>query len=823
MPSIWQDLRYSARGLRANPGLTAAIVLTLGLGIGANAAMFGIVDRLLFRPPTFMRDPDHVHRVYLARVFREKENAATSMQFKRYLDLRQMTRTVSQSAAFFTPRLAVGVGEDAREMIVATVSASFFEFFDIKPAYGRFFTTSEDSVPEGAPVAVLGYTHWQVRYGGRRDVLGTQLPIGTKTYTIVGVAPEGFTGMTTGTIPVAFIPITAFASGQKIGAPSDFYAKYSWSWMEMIVRRKPGVSEAALTADLTAAFRRSYQLQRESNPQTTPAEIAKPRAIAASVLRERGPNQSESSKVAAWVSGVAAIVLVIACANVANLLLARALRRRREIALRLALGASRARLVSQLLTESLLLAVLGGGVGLLVAQWGGGILRSLFLPRSDSSFNVADSRTLLFTTVAIISAALLTGLAPALQSGRDDLTTSLKAGQREGTYTRSRLRAALLVLQGALSVLLLVGAGLFVRSLQNVRSMRVGYDVDNVLYVSPTLRGVTLSDTAEVLLKQQLLAEAKAMPGVVNAARQVTVPFNWTSITSLFVPGIDSVSRLGDFYLQSVSPEYFETFGTRILRGRGISGDDRRGAARAIVVSESMAKKLWPERDALGQCIRVSSDTLPCTYVVGIAENIRLQRLRGEPEMQYYLSIDQYYSRQGGLYVRTRGDASALREPLRRRLQRAMPGAAYVTVTPMADLLAPELRSWRVGATMFTAFGALALVLAAIGLYSVIAYSVTQRTHELGVRVALGAQMADVLRLVVSEGVRLGAVGIALGGVLALWGVRWLAPLLFDVPARDPWVFATVAALLLLVATIASLVPAWRASRVDPSVALRVE
>ena len=823
MQSFWQDLRYAARGLRAKPGFTSAVVLTLGLGIGANAAMFGIVDRLLFRAPPFLREPGSVHRVYLARFARDQENIGTSMQYKRYLDLRATASNATQSAAFFWPRMAVGTGEDAREMVVGAVSASFFDFFDIRPAHGRFFTASEDSVPAGTPVAVLGYAHWQVRYGGRRDVLGAQIAIGAKTYTVIGVAPDGFTGLSAGVNPVVYVPITAFASGQNVGEPSDFYTTYSWSWMEMIVRRKPGVRVDALSADLTTAFLRSYARQREINPKTTPAEIAKPRAIAASVLRERGPRQGADSKVAAWVSGVAAIVLVIACANVANLLLARALRRRREIALRVALGASRSRLLAQLFTESLLLAVLGGALGLVVAQWGGAVLRALFLPRSDATFAVADGRTLLFTAAAIVVTALLTGLAPALQAGRDDLATMVKAGQREGTYTRSRLRVALLVLQGALSVVLLVGAGLFVRSLYNVRTMRIGFDADDVLYVSPTLRGVTLSDTAEALLKQQLLAEAKAVPGVVRAARQITVPFYWTSSTSLFVAGIDSVQRLGDFYLQAVSPEYFQTFGTRILRGRGISADDSKGAPRAAVVSESMARKLWPGRDALGQCFRVGSDTLPCTYVVGIAENIRLRALRGEPEMQYYLSIEQRTPNQGGLYVRTRGDPTLLRETLRQRLQKLMPGAAYVTVTPMREILAPELRSWQIGATMFTAFGALALVLAAVGLYSVIAYSVTQRTHELGVRVALGAQLADVLRLVVGEGVRLGAMGILLGAGLALWGARWLAPLLFDVPARDPWVFAIVGAVLLAVAVVASVFPALRASKVDPSVALRVE
>jgi predicted permease len=591
--------------------------------------------------------------------------------------------------------------------------------------------------------------------------------------------------------------------------------------MSMLVQRKPGVSIAAADADLTQAFRKSYEAQRAEQSRITPPEIARPRATAASILQARGPNASSVAKVATWLGGVSVIVLLIACANVANLLLARALRRRREIALRLALGVSRGRLLSQLLTESLLLAVLGGVAGIVIAHWGGAALRAGLLEQSEAAGGFRDPRTLLFTAAAAVVVGVLTGLAPVFQARRVSLTDDLRAGAREGTYQRSHARTGLLVLQGALSVVLLVGAGLFVRSLRNVQNVDLGYDVEPVMLVNLNMRGVTLDSAENVTLRDRLVETAKAIPGVENASRQTAIPFWSTWSQSLFVEGIDTVSRLGQFNLNAVSPEYFETMGTRILRGRGISAQDVAGAPGAVVVSENMGKVLWPGKDPIGQCIRISADTVPCSYVVGIAENIKEQSLSADSGYYYYLSAMQRGPHQGGLFVRVRRDGEKMKEAVRRRLQQEMPGASYVTITPFTEVIGGQTRSWRLGATMFAAFGALALVLAAIGLYGVIAYNVAQRTHELGVRVALGAQARDLIRLVVTDGLRVALVGIVIGAAVALWAGKWVASLLFSVSPRDPAVFVFVALSLIAVAVVASWIPALRASRVDPNVALR--
>lgn len=826
LDAIWQDIRYAARGMRQTPGFALAVVLTLGLGIGANAAMFGVTDRLLFRPPAFMQEPDRVHRVYLVRTFDGKENFGSYFQYTRFKDLQRWTTSFDVAAAQSTTETAVGVGEDAREMQIGAVSASFFNLFDIRPERGRFFTAAEDTTPTGAAVVVLSYPFWQSRYGGRDDALGQQLKISKVDYTIIGVTPPDFAGTNTERIPVAWVPITTYASNEFNWNPKDpdnWYQKYNISWMQMFVRRKPGITNEQATADLTNAFRRSYEAQRQMSPQTTLAEIAKPRAIAGSVLAARGPQPSEVSKMARWVSGVALIVMLIAAANVANLLLARALRRRREVAVRLALGVSRGRLVAQLLTESLLLALMGGLAGLVIAQWGGAILRSQFLPTGER-LSIVDSRTLLFAGAAILFVGLVTGLAPALQSGRGDLATSLKAGAREGTYHRSRTRVALLVIQGALSVVLLVGAGLFVRSLDNVRSLRMGYDIDPILWVGVEERGEKLTDEEKSALRDRLADAARELPSVANASRAVTVPFYMQWDESIFVQGIDTarLNAMGSMLIQGAAPQYLETVGTRLLRGRFIQATDTKDSPKVMVVSESMSRALWPGQDALGQCVRIGADTNPCTEVVGIAEDIRANDdFAKDKKFFYYRPITQTAASSGGLFVRTRGSAAAEAESVRRALQKLMPGSSYVTAQPMAQIFAPNIRSWRLGATMFVAFGSLALVLAAIGLYSVIAYNVVQRTHELGVRVAFGAQVKDVMRLVLGEGLRLTLVGIALGGAVALFAGKWIAPLLFNVKPTDPLVLGGVVGVLLLTATLASLIPALRAARVDPNVALR--
>jgi predicted permease len=821
--SVAQDLRYALRGLRRSPGFTVAVVTTLGLGIGANAAMFSIVDRLMFRPPPMLRDPASAHRVYLGTTRRGKEHLDNGLAYARYVDLAKWTTSFSRFAQITEQALAVGGGADTREMQIGAVSASFFDFFDAPPATGRYFTVADDAVPNGTPVAVLAYSYWQVQFGGRRDAVGSTIRIGPLAYTIIGVAPAGFVGLWPDQPPVAYIPITSYAGARGFQIRGQWWDNYGLVWSSTIAQRKPGVSVATANADLSQAYVRSYGAQIAVDKRATPLELAKPRALVASILSERGPNESNLAKLAAWISGVALIVLLIACANVANLLLARALNRRREIAVRLALGVSRRRLLSQLLTESVLLALLGGIAGVVIAQAGGAVLRSAFLPKSVVASVAMDPRTLLFAAGVALAVGLLTGLAPGLQVRHVDLTSSLKSGAREGAHHRSPMRLGLLIMQGALSVILLVGAGLFVRSLSNVRALRLGYDVDPVMLVSLNMRGVTLDSGQRTLLLDRMLATARTQPDVENASRETSVPFWSLSILNLFVEGIDSVRALGAFTMNAVSPEYFATVGTRILRGRGLSAEDRGGTPGAMVVGASMAKRLWPNAEAIGQCVKVGSDSHPCTYVVGVAEDIRAYQLQGDPGYDYYLAIAQFGADDGGIVIRTRGNSAGLAEGIRRRLQREMPGASYVIVLPFREIMGEQTRSWQLGARMFVTFGLLSLVLAAVGLFSVIAYNVAQRTHEFGVRVALGAQARDVARLMIGQGLRVSGVGLAIGVVVALWAGRFIKPLLFEESPRDPAVFAVVAASLLVVALLASLVPALRATRVDPASALRAD
>jgi predicted permease len=815
---VLQDLRYALRGLRGRPGFTAAVVVTLGLGIGANAAIFGIIDRVMLRPPAYLREPNAVSRLYLTSTFRGEEIMSRNAEYKTYLDIKGASTTWSQIAAFQNREMAVGFGSETSEMIVAVASAAYFDFFDAHPVLGRFYTAREDSLPSGEPVAVLSYAYWQSRFGGRADVLGAKIKLDRAVYTVIGVAPEGFAGIPDNRPPVAFVPITAYASSIH----SDYYQNYNWGWLEILARRKDGVSAGQMTADLTQAFRGSWLSLRAMEPSTAPAETARPHVVLGPTQLARGPQGGPTGLVLKWVGGVALIVLLIACANVANLLLARGLQRRREVGVRLALGVSRGRLFAQMLTESVMLAALGGLAGLVVARTTSATLAGLFSV-DTSSGSVLDARLLLFSAAATLFVGIVTGLAPAFHGMRADVLTALKTGVRDGAQQRSRLRSTLVVVQGALSVTLLVGAGLFVRSLSNVRAMHLGYDADRVLWVGRVMRDVKLSTAEAIALNARVLDEARALPDVEAASEAESIPFYSHESRRLLVEGIDSVSKLGRFQLQLGSADYFKTVGTRILAGRGFTRDDRRGAPPVAVVSSEMAKRLWPGRSALGRCFRIDADTMPCITVVGIAEDIKERALTHAPEAHYYLPADQSPRPAWGLYVRTRGRAVDHVESIRAALQRLMTGGAYVSVAPLEKLVGEQQQSWTFGATMFLAFGALALVLAAVGLYSLVAYNVTQRTHELGVRIALGAQVTDVLRLVLGQGARLGLSGVMIGAVLAWWLGGFAAPLMFDESPRDPVVFGVVTAVLIGVALLASVLPATRATRVDPNAALRAE
>ena len=822
LEAMWQDVTYTLRDLRRNPTFTLGVTLTLALGIGANAAMFALIDRLLLRPPALMVDPASVHRVYLYRTNLQGEETQTGGQYARYRDLVRFTTAFSQTAGVSLKTLAVGVGNDTQLRHVAIVSAGFFGFFDAPPVIGRYFTASEDEPPTPAAVAVLSQTLWETQFASRRDILGSTLQIDAVAYTIIGVAPDRFAGLWPYNPPTAFVPVATYAASRRY---PDWATTYSTAFgLGIIVRRKPGVTVAAASADLTHAFRRSYLAQFDAEARTGDLNRLRPRGVAAPILTERGPERSSVARVATWLSGVTLIVLLIACANVANLLLARTIRRRREIAIRIALGVSRRRLFGQLLTEGMVVAILGLVAGLVIAVWGSNVLRAILLPDTEPAALVADGRTLLFSAAVALGVGLLTGLAPMTQAARASLTGDLKSGARGGGSERPGLRSALLVVQTALSVVLLVGAALFVRSLGNVRSVPLGFDADSVLVVSLNMRDVSLDSARTVALRLRLLEAARSVPGVSHASLQESIPFYGESSWPIFVTGIDSVRRLGQFDFNAVSPDYFATMGTRILRGRAFESTDIDGVRRVAVIGQSMGATLWPGRDPIGQCFRIGADSMPCTYVVGVAEDIHSKTIDAEPRLFfYYLPAAQWRPDDGGLFVRARGDPSQLAEPVRKQLQREMPGTSYVTVRRLGDIVDATVRSWIVGAAVFTAFGSVALVLAAIGLYSVIAYGVAQRKRELGVRLALGAAPAGIVRLVVAESVRFALAGIVLGTIVSFAAGPWIAPLLFRQAPRDPAVFGLVTALLLGVAIAASWVPAVRAAGIDPKTALQAE
>jgi predicted permease len=820
---VLQDIRYALRGLRARPLFTGAVVATLGLGVGVNTAMFGILDRTLFRPPRYLTDPASVHRLYVEWTPTDGPRRLESrLDLPRYRDFARWSQASSHFAAFAYRNMAVGDGDATSLRTIGIVTATYFDFFDMKPVVGRFFNASEDAAPAGEPVVVLAFGYWQSAYAGRTDVLGSTIRIGTGTYRVIGVAPPGFDGVSDQRVPIAFVPLTAFA--HSINQDKDYGSR----WIEILVRRKPGVTIESANADLTNAYERSWNAERALEPDLGPASVARPIAIAGPIQAARGPLAGPESKVLIWISGVAVVVLLIACANVANFLLARAVRRRREMSLRRAIGGSHARLLQQLLTETLVLATFGSLAGLLAAQFATGALRRLFNTTNDSWPVLTDARTLAFALTLTVVTAALAGILPALQSGRGDLAGSLKAGSREGAYRRSPMRTGLLLFQTALSVVLLVGAGLFLRSLREVRGVRLGYDVDRLAYVEASMRGVNLGLAEGGALADRLLAEARATPGVDNATQVVSVPFWFTEGRGLFVPGVDSVRKLGRFTLQAGTPEYFATLGTRIVRGRGILPEDRADAPRVVLVSETMARILWKGDDPIGKCIRISSDTMPCTTVVGVAEDMRGHSLTSDAEFTYYLPMAQYVAafhqpQMLAMFVRVRGRPDDQAEALRARLQRLMPGASYVNVRAMHEIIDPLMQSWTSGAGMLLTFGALALTLAAVGLYAVIAFAVVQRTQELGVRIALGARVADVVRLVIGEGLRVTLAGLVIGAAIALIAGRGLTAMLYRVSPRDPAVFAIVALTLLVVGILASAIPALRAARVDPNVALRAD
>lgn len=822
---ITRDVKQALRSLARRPGFTTTVIITLALGIGANVTMFGIVDRILLRPPAHVVEPSLVRRVYLNEMLEGAEQSDGQMSYPQYQELAARLKSARSVAAFYNVSLPLGEGDASRNGKITLSTSTFFPLLGVHPTLGRFFTAEEDLTPRGEAVAVLSHRLWERDYGASDSALGKRVVIAGRPFRVIGVAPSDFTDA--GTSPVdAWVPMSALAGDLLDGrfTKEPWYQAKQIGWLRTFVRLPNDAARLAVEREGSTAFR-AIMTERHGAAR---ADSARPRVVLEPINLERGSKRSATAGIALWLAGMSGVVLLIACANVANLLLARAISRRREIALRVALGAGRGRLVRQLLVEALLLATAGGVGALALAQWGGGVVRRILLPNVDWGQGVADPRLLITVAAVVMLTAILTGLVPALQASTPELVGSLKSGAREGGGQRGATRRALVAAQAALSVVLLVAAGLFLRSLQRVQSLDLGYDADQVLSVNVDLVGSGIAGEQMKALYDRLLERVSTVPGVRSAALSIASPFSTTIDGQVALPGRDSlgIPASKQPLFNAVTPDYFTTLGTRIVRGRGIEPQDKFGARPVVVVNELMARTLWPNVDPIGQCVILAEQKeKPCVEVVGIARGVVWNDFREEPHMQLYVSMAQktYDFTMRELFVRANGDPAALQKSLRAAVRDVEPLVRNVEVRPLARNQDESLRPWRLGATLFTVFGALALVLATLGLYAVIAYGVTQRVREMGVRVALGAAGGDIVRLILGEGVRVAAVGVTIGMAAAIAASHWLGDYLFGISPRDPLTFGAVALVLLLVSVVASLVPALRATRVAPGEALRAE
>jgi len=812
--ALERDFGYAGRRLGRSPALTLGIVLTLALGIGANATMFGILDRLLLRPPAHITDPETVRRIAVLRKSPHGQIRGTS-DWMSYPDVRDLfaAESFSDVAAYTLQHLILGRGETARQVSAGVVSGTFFPLLGVRPAHGRLFGPADDR--PGAPgVAVLGHGFWQRTYDGDPAVIGRTVDFGHGPYEIVGIAPEGFTGVDLEPVDL-WLPIQI--AGEDLRG-IRWRETRTWFWMHAVARIAPGVTPQQADAEATALHRSGRRELIEAGRYDAGARVQ-----TAPLISARGPLASDESRVARWLAGVALVVLLIAGANVANLLLARTLRRRRESGIRLVLGVTRRRLFGQVLIESLLLAVLGGAAALLVTEWGSGVLRTLLLPDVAWIESPIAGRVVLVSLALCLLTGIFAGTLPALQASRSDVVASLKSSF--GTAGRgggSRVRGALTVVQAALSVVLLAGAGLFIRSLHNARTLDLGFDPEGVVVIEPIYAGDARDESQGPLLRQAV-ERLPELPGIEHASASVSVPFYSANVAELSIPGVDPLPELpsGPPVIHAVGPDYLPLMRLPVLRGRGLTPADGEGSTRVALVNETMARVMWPEDEAIGKCLVLEG--LACTRIVGVVADAKVMELEEEPTMQYYVPLSQspFEGPPEALLARVSDEGAA--DTIRHALLAMDPDLRFVEIRPFPELIDPQARSWRLGATLFTLFGVLALIVAAVGLYSVLAFAVAQRTQEIGIRAALGAGRKNLIALVIGQSLRLVTLGVAIG-LAAVWALApRVEPLLFETPARDLRTLGAVAGILLLTALLAGSLPAWRATRLDPTIALRAE
>ena len=816
MKGLFQDLQFGLRMLWKSPAFTFVSVASLALGIGLNTAIFSLVNVILIRPVPVVKDQS---RIMWLRA---------PISYPDYIDYREQTNSFVDLAAITgTSEFSLTQGNEPELIKGEYVTENYFEVLGISAIKGRIFDKSEGQTP--TPVVVLSENLWRTRFNSAANIIGGQVSLNGLDFTVVGVAPARFVGTEVGLnrelwVPLAMQPVLNPPEASRTADPfASKLRERNSHWLAVFGRLKPDVSIEQAGSELTTVAR---HVAETYNGKVEPETLRSVQLLSMSGGMDPRDRQ-EALPLAGIVMAIVALVLLIACVNIASLLVARAAIRSRETAIRQALGATRRRLVRQWLTESVLVGIAGGTLGLVLALWATQLLISFLQTTPLASLELAlDWRVLVFTLGISIATAMAFGLVPAIHASRLDLVMSLKSENslRGGGSRSSRLRTAFVTAQLTLSVVLLVGAGLFIRALQNANKIDPGFRVDHALTVPVNLGLLRYTETEGQSFYRSLLERVEAQPGIERASltRFSNLGFSYAQY-QVFKEGSDDSDEGFSVGFNVVGPNFFKTMETPLLRGRDFTEADNKSAPGIVVLNETLAGALWPNEDALGKRLSLEGPKGPYLEVVGVARDSKYRTLADSALPYVYQPVLQSYDPKMTLVVRTKGEpqsvAAAVREQIR-TLDRHLPVTEMKTLQDQVDL---SLFPSRVAAWTLGGFGILALLLAAIGIYGVVSYSVAQRTHEIGVRMALGAKETDVLRLVFREGLFVVGVGLAAGLLLAFAATRAIAGFLYGIGATEPLTYVGVPLLLGFVALVASYLPARRATKVDPLVALRYE
>lgn len=829
MQGIWRDIRHVSRGLRKNPGFVLVVVLTLGLGIGANTAIFSLMDQVLLRSLP-VRDPGSLVLLDGPGAFQGRTMNAMTFSYPMYRDFRDRNDVFEGMLARFPTSMTVVWKGQSERAAGELVSGNYFELLGVRPSAGRVFNAADDHTPGAHAVAVLSHGYWLRRFGGDPEVLGQAITVNGHPLTIVGVSAAGFTGLQVGQAADVMVPLMMKA--QMTPTWDDLENRRS-RWLTLMARLRPGVSREQALAAMDVIYRQINEAEIKDIPNASATfrqRFVEKRLVMLPGNRGVSDLRTQFSTPLIVLMGMVGMVLLIACANVANLLLARTTSRQREIAVRLALGAGRGRIVRQQLVESGLLALAGAAVGLVLAAWTGQLLLAA-LPGDAAGRNLSSSpdlRVALFALALAVITALVFGLVPALQATRATVTSALKeeAGSVAGGGRQARVRRGLVVAQVALSMLLLAGAGLFARSLYNLKSIDPGFRVDSLMAFSidPTLSGY---DSARMLsFYERLQQELGRLPGVngVSMSEVGALTGNQWGMTVRVEGYAPKEGEDMNPSVDGVAPDYFRTMGIPLVAGREFTDRDTAGAPAVAVISEAMARYYFGTEPAVGRRIGFGRAAGTPIEIVGVARDVRSLQLRDEPQRFVYIPYRQDSSLTGlTFYVRTSGDAAAAATAVRQTAQRLDPNLPIYDMKSMTVQVDESLFVERMVAVLSVAFGVLATLLAGLGLYGVMSYAVARRTREIGIRMALGAERSRVLWLILREVAVLAAAGIGSGVLAAIWLTRQVRSQLYGIAPNDPVTLGAAIAVLGAIALFAGYIPARRATTIDPMVALRTE